>query len=96
MEPLTLQMTMYQALQRVTVDRPRQEVAICGPLRLTYGKLQERVDRTGVFLAHLGIRKGDRVMLLLPPGIDFISARAGDRPGRRADSPGGDAAGGEL
>ena len=73
MEPLTLRMTMYQALRRVTEDRPRQEALICGSTRLTYGQLQERVDRTGTFLDHLGIRKEDRLIFLLPPGVDFIT-----------------------
>lgn len=73
MEPLTLQMTMDQALRRVVEDRPDQEALVCGSLRLTYGQLQERVDRVGTYLAHLGIGKGDRIILLLPPGADFIT-----------------------
>ncbi len=72
-EPLTLQMTMYQALRRVTEDRPQQEALVCGSARLTYGQLQERVDRVGTLLDHMGIRKGDRLLLMLPPGVDFIT-----------------------
>jgi acyl-CoA synthetase (AMP-forming)/AMP-acid ligase II len=71
--PLTLQMTLYQALRRVTENRPAQEALICGNLRLTYGQLQERIDRTADFLAHLGVGKGDRVALMLPPGADYIT-----------------------
>lgn len=71
--PLTLQMTMYQALRRVTENRPAQEALICGGLRLTYGQLQGRIDRAADFLAHRGIRKGDRIALMLPPGVDYIT-----------------------
>lgn len=70
--PLTLQMTMDQALRRVTGNRPGQEALVCGSVRLTYGQLQERIDRTANFLAHRGVGKGDRVMLMLPPGVDYI------------------------
>ncbi|MCX7856082.1 MAG: AMP-binding protein [Anaerolineae bacterium] len=66
-------MTLYQALRRVTENRPAQEALICGNLRLTYGQLQERIDRTADFLAHRGIRKGDRIALMLPPGVDYIT-----------------------
>ncbi|MDW8069109.1 MAG: class I adenylate-forming enzyme family protein [Anaerolineae bacterium] len=71
--PLTLQMTMDQALRRVTENRPAQEAVICGNLRLTYGQLQERIDRTACFLAYMGVGKGDRVILILPPGADYIT-----------------------
>ncbi len=71
--PLTLQMTMDEALRRVTTSRPDQEAVICGNLRLTYGQFQERIDRAANFLAHTGVRKGDRVALLLPPGADYLT-----------------------
>ncbi len=70
--PLTLQMTLYQALRRVTENRPAQEALVCGGLRLTYGQLQQRIDRVADFLADQGVRKGDRVALMLPPGADYI------------------------
>ncbi len=70
--PLTLQMTLYQALRRVTENRPAQEALVCGGLRLTYGQLQQRIDRVACFLADQGVRKGDRVALMLPPGADYI------------------------
>lgn len=70
--PLTLQMTLYQALRRVTENRPAQEALVCGGLRLTYGQLQQRIDRVAGFLADQGVRKGDRVALMLPPGADYI------------------------
>jgi len=70
---LTTGVTMGQALRRVTENRPRQEALVCGSLRLTYGQLQEWVDQAAVGLARLGVGKGDRVALWLPPGAPFIA-----------------------
>ncbi len=69
---LTLRMTMGQALRRVSESRPEQEALVVGSLRLTYRQLQERVDRAAAGLARLGVRKGDRVAFLLPPGAELI------------------------
>src|SRR6185503_16852896 len=38
---------------------------------LTYGELEERVRSVGAALAKIGI-SGERVMLLFPPGLDYI------------------------
>ncbi|HEY74718.1 MAG TPA: acyl--CoA ligase [Thermoflexia bacterium] len=70
---LTLQMTMGEALRRITKDRPRQEALVCGPLRLTYEEFQERVDRAAAAMAGMGVGKGDRVALWLPPGVAFVT-----------------------
>ncbi|HIE39531.1 MAG TPA: long-chain fatty acid--CoA ligase [Anaerolineales bacterium] len=69
---LTTRMTVGQALRRVAEDRPRQEALVVGSLRLTYGQLQERMERAAGGLDRLGVGKGDRVALLLPPGAAFI------------------------
>ncbi|HID89394.1 MAG TPA: hypothetical protein EYP52_06765, partial [Anaerolineae bacterium] len=70
---LTLQMTMGEALRRITRDRPHQEAVVCGPLRLTYKGLQERVDQATAAMAGMGVGKGDRVALRLPPGAAFVT-----------------------
>ena len=69
---LTPQMTMGEALRRITKDRPRQEALVCGSFRLTYGELQERVDQTAAKMAEIGVGKGDRVALWLPAGVTFV------------------------
>lgn len=70
---LTLQMTMGEALRRITGDRPEQEALVCGSSRLTYGQLQERVEQAAAWLAETGVGKGDRVALWLPPSIPFVT-----------------------
>lgn len=69
---LTTKMTMGQALRRVNQERPRQEALVCGALRLTYAQLQDQVDRVSARLARSGVGKGERVVLALPPGVEFI------------------------
>ncbi len=41
--------------------------------RLTYAQVLELVNRTGNALRDLGVRRGERVMLLLPDGAPFIA-----------------------
>lgn len=40
--------------------------------RLTYGKIKELSDRFAVGISNLGLRKGDRVVLLLPNSPQFL------------------------
>ncbi|MGD1996847.1 MAG: class I adenylate-forming enzyme family protein [Anaerolineae bacterium] len=70
---LTTQMTMGQALRRITEDRPEQESLVCGSLRLTYGQFQEQVDRAAASLGQVGVGHEDRVLFLLPPGVEFVT-----------------------
>lgn len=70
---LTTRMTMAQALRRMAEDRPAQEAVVCGTLRLTYDQLQRWVERAAADLGRLAVGKGDRVVLLLPPGAPFIT-----------------------
>lgn len=71
--PLTTDMTMGQALRRVTENRPDQVAIVCGPLRLTYGQLQQWVDRAAGELASLGVEKADRVALWVPTGPALVA-----------------------
>jgi len=70
---LTTNMTIGQALRRVTDNVPAQTALVCGPLRLTFSQLQERVDQAADWMGRLGIGKGDRVALLLPPSAEFVA-----------------------
>ncbi len=63
---------------RHLVDRNVQEgrgekIAIeCGDLRVSYRELLERVNRAGNFLRGLGVRRGERVALLLMDTPEFF------------------------
>lgn len=51
---------------------PRREAMVIGDRRLDYGQLLERTSRVAGVLAARGVRKGDRVALLLLNGNAFI------------------------
>ena len=62
--------------------RPEATALICGDLRLTYAELLARADRLAARLQTQGVRRGDRVGLLLPRGADMgIAALAVLRAG---------------
>ncbi|HEY5741237.1 MAG TPA: fatty acyl-AMP ligase [Terrimicrobiaceae bacterium] len=42
--------------------------------RLTYRQLQTRAHCIAMALREVGVREGDRVLLLYPPGLDFVAA----------------------
>ncbi len=71
---LNTEMTMAEALRRVAVARPGQEALVCGNTRLTYGQLLERVGALACGLHSLGVCKGTKIALLLPPGAEFVLA----------------------
>ncbi len=69
---LNIQMTMDQALQSVAEEHPNLEVLVSGETRLTHRQLLQRIDSLAGGLAALGVRPGDKVVVLLPPGPEFV------------------------
>jgi fatty-acyl-CoA synthase len=65
-------MTMAEAFHQVAVSRLNQEAIVCEGTRLTYGQTLDRVKALARGLYALGIRKGDRIVCLLPPGAEFV------------------------
>ena len=80
------QMTMAEAFRAIAASRPEREALICRPLeasgspkaggivRLTYGQLLEGIEALARGLWSLGMRKGDKVAVLMSPGPDFVYA----------------------
>ncbi|MET9830536.1 amino acid adenylation domain-containing protein [Streptomyces sp. NPDC006385] len=63
-------------------ERPEATALVCGELRLTYRDLLQRADHLAARLQARGVRRGDRVGLLLPRGPDMgIAALAVLRAG---------------
>ncbi len=71
---LSSEMTMAEALRQVAGSRPDQEALVCGETRFTYGQLLERVTGLAYGLQQLGVHKGDKIALFLPPGVEFVTA----------------------
>lgn len=55
--------TMLDA--NIAAGRVRKVAIICGEERITYGELLARVSRMGRAVRRLGVRKGERVILIL-------------------------------
>ena len=69
---LNTKMTMGEAIRQMCLQRSDQEELVCGSTRLTYPQLLARIDNLSHGLSGLGVRKGDRVAALLPPGPEFV------------------------
>ncbi|MER5939055.1 amino acid adenylation domain-containing protein [Streptomyces sp. NPDC001928] len=54
--------------------QPEATALVCGELRLTYRELLTRADSLAALLHARGVRRGDRVGLLLPRGADMAVA----------------------
>ncbi len=51
---------------------PRKEALMDDRVRLTYAELREKVDKLAIGLIHLGLEKGDAVLLQLPNWAEFV------------------------
>lgn len=69
---LSADATMFEALHQVVDSRPGQESLVCDDVRLTYGELLSRVKGLARGLHGGGLRKGDKAVVLLPPGPGFV------------------------
>ena len=69
---LNLKMTMDEAIRSVVEARPDQEVLVSGSMRLTNRELLRRIEALSNGLAGMGLQKGDKLVLLLPPGPEFV------------------------
>src|SRR5512139_3547619 len=58
-------------------EKPDQPALLFKGLRVTYGELEGLSDAFAASLAGLGVKKGDRVALLLPNSPQFIIAEVG-------------------
>ena len=70
---LTNTITLDGAISAVAEARPDQEVLVCGSQRLTNRELIRRIHSLAAGLARAGVRKGDKVVALLPPGAELAS-----------------------
>ncbi len=59
------------------VNFPSQVALVHGERRVTYGELEERINRAARAFLEMGIRPGDRVALMMTNGIPFVEATYG-------------------
>ena len=58
--------TLYEFFEKAVKESPSQTATLFFGAKITYGKLGRLVDRFAAALAGFGVRKGDRVALILP------------------------------
>lgn len=66
--------TLDAALASRAASAPDALAFAAGEERLSYGRLRAEAEALASGLARLGVRRGDRVVLLLPAGLDFLRA----------------------
>jgi acyl-CoA synthetase (AMP-forming)/AMP-acid ligase II len=67
-------LTVPEVLEHHLAHRPHAD-AIVGPEgRLTYAELGDRTHRLAAFLTDAGLRRGDRIGVLLPNGVRWVTA----------------------
>jgi fatty-acyl-CoA synthase len=68
---LNTHMTMAGAFREVAQAHPRRTAMVIGEHRYHYGEMLERAQHLAAGFVALGLKKGDRAVVLLPPGYDF-------------------------
>ncbi|MBP1742604.1 MAG: fadD1, partial [Deltaproteobacteria bacterium] len=68
---------LYRLLDETAAKHPDSPCTNFFSRRLTYQQIKERSDRFAASIQNLGIRKGDRVVLLLPNSPQFLVAYYG-------------------
>jgi long-chain acyl-CoA synthetase len=69
--------TLHEMLERTVRDYPNNTATIFFGKRLTYAQLDEHANRFAAGLQSLGVRRGDKVALILPNCPQFIIALYG-------------------
>ncbi len=67
-------MTLAQLLEQAGLRRPAADAIVDGPRRLTYADLVDQATRLGHAFARLGVRKGDRVLIVLKNRLEHVLA----------------------
>ena len=65
--------TLPEMLATVARQNAGRTAVVDGMVAINYEALEKRVAALAGELHNLGIRRGDRVALLLPNGVDFIT-----------------------
>ena len=70
-------MTVHGLLSAAAQARPEAMLVVDGAARVSYGEIEERAGRIAHLLRTVGVRRGDRVGLLLPNSARYVSAYFG-------------------
>ncbi|GAA4709520.1 AMP-binding protein [Pseudonocardia yuanmonensis] len=73
-DPGPAALTVPAVLDDLAARRPGAEAVVGPEGRVTYAELADRTRRLAAFLADAGLRRGDRIGVLLPNGVRWITA----------------------
>src|SRR4051812_18715074 len=62
---------LLQMLEEAAVRNPSGEALVCGEARLTWRALEQRIADAAAALASAGVRRGERIALLLGNRLEF-------------------------
>jgi long-chain acyl-CoA synthetase len=79
--------TLADDLRRSARAQPQKEALVAGERRVTYAELDELADRIAGGLMAAGVRRGDRVGVFLPNGVEACAAIYGTLRAGAAFSP---------
>lgn len=65
-------MRLEHVLAGHAARRPHHPALVCGERRVSYGELDAAARRMAAGLAQLGVAPGDRVLVYLPNGVEFV------------------------
>ncbi len=66
--------TIPEMLSTVMKDHANRTAIVDGEVVLSYAELEQRIAALAMTLHHLKVQEGDRVALLLPNGVDFVTS----------------------
>lgn len=69
--------TLRDLIRSAAAKYPDNEAVVDGIARYTYAELLDRIERMAKLLHTSGVRKGDRVALLMPPSVSHLIALFG-------------------
>ena len=70
-------LTLRDLIRRAAANHPNNEAVVDSIARYTYAQLMDQIERMAKLLHTLGVRKGDRVALLMPPSVSHVIALFG-------------------
>jgi 2,3-dihydroxybenzoate-AMP ligase len=67
-------LTLVELLERAALRRPDADAVVDGARRLSYAELATRADALGAGFRGLGVRRGDRVLIVLRNRLEHVLA----------------------
>ncbi|HET6373086.1 MAG TPA: benzoate-CoA ligase family protein [Candidatus Polarisedimenticolia bacterium] len=71
--PARFNLADYLLEHNLGPERAGKTAILCGDARYTYAEIGAMVNRTGNALTGLGVRMEDRVLIVLPDGVEFVA-----------------------